>query len=432
MYYFNQVSMVGLLTNLIMVPLIGFAVIPLGLCAVFLYPLSINAAAWFFKASAAVLSPTLNFVNFIGELPFAATKTVTPTHLEICCYYLMVWAVLNLIKVRPMTSGGQATQPAENGKVKVEFTGQRVISRPRLAWLVVTATVLVMGADACYWAYNRFWHNDLRVTIIDVGQGNSALLEMPGGACFLIDGGGFADNSAFDVGAKIIAPMLWRKKIKTVDTLILTHPNSDHLNGLLYIAEHFNVKRLWTNNEAADTRGYKEFMKIIKIKKIQVPRLKNMSRRYMLGEVTLNILYPPDDFQGKKDKEKWREYNNNSLVIKVDLGSKSFLFPGDITAKAEQELVSMGRGALKSTFLIAPHHGSKTSSTVSFLEQVNPEFVIISSGWRNRFGFPHPSVLKRYTSRGYRILRTDAQGAFTISTDGRSVKIRPTLRHPQT
>ena len=157
-----------------------------------------------------------------------------------------------------------------------------------------------------------------------------------------------------------------------------------------------------------------------------------MSRRYALDNVTLDILYPPNDFQDKKDKEKWREYNNNSLVIKVALGSKSFLFPGDITAKAEQELVSMRGGTLKSTFLLAPHHGSKTSSTVSFLEQVDPEFVIISSGWRNRFGFPHPSVLKRYTARGCRILRTDSQGAFSISTDGRSVKIRPALRHPQT
>ncbi|MBW2201179.1 MAG: DNA internalization-related competence protein ComEC/Rec2, partial [Deltaproteobacteria bacterium] len=256
MYYFNQVSMLGLLTNLIVVPLIGFAVIPLGLCAVFLYPLSISVATWFFKASAAVLAPTLNLVNFIGDLPFAAMKTVTPTHLEICCYYLMAWAILNLKKVRPMTSGRQETQPVQNGKAKVEFTWQRVIARPKIARFIVVAIVLVMGADAYYWAYNRFWHDDLRVTIIDVGQGNSALLEMPGGACLLIDGGGFSDNSAFDVGARIIAPLLWRKKIKTVDTLILSHPNSDHLNGLLYIAEHFNVKRLWSNNEAANTRGY--------------------------------------------------------------------------------------------------------------------------------------------------------------------------------
>ena len=303
MYYFNQVSMVGLLTNLTVVPLIGFAVIPLGLCAVFLYPLSINAAAWFFKASAAVLSPALNFVNFIGELPFAAMQTVTPTYLEICCYYLLVWAVLNLKKVRPMTSGGQATQPAQNGKAKVEFTWQLVISRPKITRFILVTTVLVMGADACYWAYNRFWHDDLRVTIIDVGQGNSALLEMPGGACLLIDGGGFADSSVFDVGARIIAPLLWRKKIKTVDTLILTHPNSDHLNGLLYIAEHFNVKHLWSNNEVADTRGYQEFMKIIKRKKIHIAGLKNMSRRYALDNVTLDILYPPNDFQDKKTRK---------------------------------------------------------------------------------------------------------------------------------
>ena len=99
-----------------------------------------------------------------------------------------------------------------------------------------------------------FWHDDLKVTIIDVGQGTSALLEIPGGDCLLIDGGGFSDNSIFDVGERIIAPLLWRKKIMTVDTLILSHPNSDHLNGLTYIARYFNVKNVWSNTEKVNFR----------------------------------------------------------------------------------------------------------------------------------------------------------------------------------
>ena len=102
---------------------------------------------------------------------------------------------------------------------------------------------MILILDTGYWLHQRFWHRDLRVTVIDVGLGSASLLELPGGYTILVDGGGFSDNSSFNVGEKIIAPFLWRKKIQTVDTLILSHPNSDHLNGLIYIARHFNVKK---------------------------------------------------------------------------------------------------------------------------------------------------------------------------------------------
>jgi len=110
-------------------------------------------------------------------------------------------------------------------------------------------------------------------------------------------------------------------------------------------------------------------------------------------------------------------------VVRVRFGSKSFLFPGDIQEDAEGEIVSMAVSDLKSTVLWAPHHGSKSSSTELFLDKVNPEIVIIPSGWKNRFGFPHPSVLKRYKQRGYRIYRTDHNGAVAISTDGQFLRI---------
>jgi len=137
------------------------------------------------------------------------------------------------------------------------------------------------------------------------------------------------------------------------------------------------------------------------------------------------VLYPPVNFIEKKEIETWRNVNNNSLVLKISFGATSFLFPGDIKAQAEYELVSTAGDKLKSTILLAPHHGSKTSSTENFLEKVGPETVIISSGWKYKFGFPHLSVLKRYQKKSCRILGTALNGAISMSTDGQALTIRP-------
>jgi len=303
----------------------------------------------------------------------------------------MMWALLNLKKVRPEKSEIE----------KSEFT-------KKTARVLVAVVVLALVGDICYWLNVRFLSKDLKVTVIDVGQGSSTLLELPGGYCILADGGGFYDN-----------------KIKTVDTLILSHPNSDHLNGLIYIARHFNVKSVWTNGEARNTVGYKKFMKIIKEENIDIPKFRNMPRNYKINGVALEILYPKRDFLDKRKKDKRHGTNNNSLVVKADFGKYSFLMPGDIMKSAEIELVSMSGEKLASTVLIAPHHGSKSSSTGLFLDKVNPEYIIISSGWKNRFHFPHPSVLKRYEGLDCKIFRTDISGAITMVTGGDSLNIMP-------
>ena len=405
MFYFNQVSLVGLLINFIVVPITGFFVIPLGLFAVFIYPVSIWIAKFCLSFSAVILYAVIHIIKLFSSLPFAAVKTFTPSYIEICCFYILAGSVLNFIF------------KSENYKRK-------------MAAVVFVIVIIVVSADTCYWLYKRLWHHDLKATVIDVGQGSSALLELPHGFCMLIDGGGFNDNSVFDVGAKIVAPFLWRQKIMTVDLLILSHPDSDHLNGLLYIAEHFNVKNVWTNNEPADTSSYQSFLEIIRNKKIHAPRFKDMNRIESINGVEIKILYPDKGFMSASKKEKWRRDNNNSLVIKINFGSKSFLFPGDIEAKAEKELVKIGDDELKSNVLIAPHHGSKKSSTLLFLKKVQPEYIIISAGDNNRFGFPHSTVLTRYRKLGCRILQTGTHGAIEMVTDGQSMKVEPYVNAP--
>ncbi|UCH19572.1 MAG: ComEC/Rec2 family competence protein [Deltaproteobacteria bacterium] len=450
MFYFNQVSLVGVLANFVIVPLVGFIAVPLGLLAVFISPVSVEAATWGIKASAAILIMAIQVVRFFSDLPFAAVKTITPSFIEISCYYLLAGVLLNL---KP----GSSALPAVTQTISKSKTGHQLpcetdqslirkigirrlipicrnlirkyrpvsMSRGGSAKLLLGVVIMVMFADAGYWFYQRFWRNDLRVTIIDVGQGEAVLMELPHGYCILVDGGGFSDNAVFDVGARVVAPYLWRKKIKSIDTVILTHPNSDHLNGLAYIARHFNVKNVWTNNEARNTSGFRQFMNAIVENKIKLLNFHDLSRLHEIEGVMLKILYPPKDFLKKRKKDIWRTPNNNSLVVKAIFGSKSFLFPGDILARAEKELVSLAGNELKSTVILTPHHGSISSSTRQFLEKVNPEIAVISAGWKNSFHFPHPEVLSRYTEMGCSVLRTDIQGAVRFTTNGKTLTVTP-------
>jgi len=415
MYYFNQVSLVGLPANIIFIPLIGFVVVPLGIMAVFIYPLTVTGALVCLKAASAVLEYVIKIINLISGWAFAAIKTITPNYLEIFCFYVLFWVLLNLKKVK--NKNPVALSKDRHGQSKHSIQKSVVI--------IGLLTVSMFSADVAYWLYQRCWHDDFRVTMIDVGHGAASLLELPYGYNMLIDGGGFSDNRVFDVGASIVAPFLWQKKIQRIDTLVLSHANSDHLNGLIYIAENFHVKNVWTNNEAADTFGYRLFMDTIKKNNIQMPDYHNIAGVHDINGVHIDILSPQKDFIEKRKSELWRNLDNNSLILKASFKDVSFLFPGDIKERAENELVLTVGDKLRSSVLLAPHHGSKTSSTERFLEKVKPEVVVISSRYKSRFGFPHPSVLKRYQDMGCRVFETAQNGAVLMQTNGQTLTIRP-------
>ena len=418
MYYFNQVSLIGILANSIFVPLIGFGVVPSGLIAVALLPISQRAAETVLKMASGIVEWSLNLVDMLSAFSFAAIRTVTPSMLEMVCYGLIAWMVVKIgmahgaaaISVRGGT-GERFSGISDNG-----HTFQRL-------WIVVAVLLTALSADVGFWMYQRFWRQDLRATVFDVGQGSAVLLELPGGACMLIDGGGYSDNAVFDVGARVIAPFLWRNKIKTVETIVLTHPNSDHLNGLLFIAENFNVQTVLTNGDEGNTSGFRHFLRILEEKGIGYPVYDQIDRTFFRNGVRFEILHPPPDFQKRKGVDRWRNLNNNSLVIRVTHGKNSFMFPGDITAKAEEELVMYAGGRVKSTVLIIPHHGSDSSSTPGFVRAVQPLIGIISAGWQNRYKFPHPEVIDRYRQQQTRLIRTDTDGAISLTSDGRRLSI---------
>ena len=394
--HFNQTSVVGIATNLFLVPVVGFVAVPAGLVSAFVSLFFEPAAALGFWLSIKILHLALMGVDFFAGLSFAAVKTVTPSLMEIILYYLAGWALLNL---RKMTIA---------------------------PWVLAAAIVMATG-DGLYWSYQRFWHRDLKLTAIDVGQGGCTLVELPGGGVVLYDGGGFSDNRLFDMGQRVVAPLLWRKKIATVDILVLSHPNADHLNGLIYIARYFNVRELWSNGDVNTTKGYGELMAVCSEKDIVVRTVDAGTANTIVGPVTLSVLHPPADFLSQPDQLDQEYRNNGSLVVKATMGKTAFLLTGDIEARAESQLVQRAGIGLASTVLFAPHHGSRTSSSRDLIAAVAPAVVVISAGAGNRFGFPHAEVTDRYRAAGSRILCTGTHGAISMRSDGKTVHVQPEI-----
>ncbi len=394
LYYFNQVSVVGLAVNLIVVPAVGMVIVPAGLLGVAATVLNADLATLLWHIAAMGMDAVRITVQWTAQWSWSAVQWVTPTGLEICLYYAL-GAILIFWKRVP---------------------------RPRVA----LSFVLVLAAlDGGYWVYQRFGRSELRVTAIDVGQGTANLLQLPGGFTALIDGGGFSDNTAFDVGAKIVAPLLWRQKIATVDLVVLSHANSDHLNGLLYILEHFSVKEVWSNGEASPGAGFRQWERLISALQIPHFEVRHLPAVKVLHGVQLKVLAPPRNYRQRSAIEPWRDLNNNSLVLRVRYKDISFLFSGDIMAGAEEDLVARMAGqCLHSTVLIVPHHGSRSSSTTVFLRAVQPKEALISAGWHNRFGFPHVEVKRRLSNMGVRWWCTADNGAIQIATDGSTYRIK--------
>jgi competence protein ComEC len=395
LHYFNLVSVAALPANCIAVPIISFIVVPIGLASAFISVFSDAVAGFGFWISARIVFVVMVILERISDLPFSAIKTITPSIPEIVCGYLLMWGFMDFRRSRAMK-----------------------------VMCIVAASVLAL--DISYWVHRRFLDHTLRITGLDVGQGTANVLEFPGGFTMMIDGGGFSDNTFFDVGERIIAPFLLGQKIRTVDLLVLSHADSDHLNGMIYIADHFNVKEFWFNGENAQTAGYRKLMSVIAKQGIALPEFKAVFGSRSINGVRVEVLNPPKDFKPDHDFYKTKNQDDNGIVVRVQHGSHSFLFPGDMTSKAESELIRFVQ-EMAASVLFVPHHGSRSSSSLSFLNAVDPRYAVISAGHRNRFSFPHPEVLDRYRNQHIKTYRTDLNGAIRIETDGAILRLLPTI-----
>jgi competence protein ComEC len=380
---FNRVTFSSLILNYAAVPLVGFV---MGAGYIFL-PISF-AAPFLARAMAFGLRELVRIFSWLSHLldpvGFISYRVPTPSWIVLAGYFIFL-----LLLLAPR-----------------RFKGQKpIIFAGFAAFFIILITYPFPSTSP-----------DLKVTVLDVGQGDSILVEFPGSRKMLIDGGGFPEGS-FDVGERVVSPFLWRKGIKKIDDLVLTHAHPDHLNGLPAVARNFRIGEFWEAESPADSESYRALGKALGSR---VPR-KRVTRGFVRREsgAVIEALHPPE---GEGVNPRVVD-NDRSIVLRLTFGGVSFLLPGDIGRKAEAEVLEAVPD-IKSRVLKAPHHGSDSSSSAAFLAGVSPEYVVITVGEDNRYGFPAPAVLDRYALTGARVFRTDLDGAIEFSTDGNRLRVR--------
>ena len=253
----------------------------------------------------------------------------------------------------------------------------------------------------------------LRVVFLDVGQGDSTLVQLPGGRVLLVDTGGIP-GTGFDIGERIVSPSLRAFGVRSIETLVLTHGDPDHIGGAPAMLRHFSPHQIWEGVPVPPHAGLRELADAASQSGISW-RTVQVNDREITGGVEIRVLHPPPP-----DWERQRVRNEDSIVLDLRLGDVSIILPGDIGREAEQVLLPRIRTAAI-TIVKAPHHGSATSSTEAFISATHPSAVIFSDGRGNRFGHPAPVVVARYQAAKSLVFRTDEDGAIVLDTDGRTV-----------
>jgi competence protein ComEC len=243
----------------------------------------------------------------------------------------------------------------------------------------------------------------------------------------LIDAGS-SFNPEFDLGERVVGPFLWDKKISCLDVLVLTHPHPDHLNGLPFILAKFKVREIWSNGQRVDSEAFERMAELIRQKRIPVVYPgPGWSRR--ISNVQVKVLHTAMKSSSREEAVStlWHHQNNDSLVLQIIYKDQHILLPADIEADTERILLNKTI-SLKSHILQVPHHGSLTSSSIPFIEAVQPCFAVISERPSPRLPLPHPEVIRRYQERGVTLFRTDQDGAITFDLKKEGWKVRSFLK----
>jgi len=280
----------------------------------------------------------------------------------------------------------------------------------KIAWMVLGILVCI---NTVAWAVVKSVSTDhnLEVVFFDVGQGDSIFIETSDGFQVLIDGG-----PGLAVLEKLGEEMAFYDR--EIDLIILTHPEHDHMFGLLEVLKRYEIKNILWTGIIRDTAEWKEWKRLIEEEGANILIAETGQKIVLSENIYLSILYPFESLEGQETKYT----NDTSIVAELIFNNVSFLFTGDISKKIEKQLVDEYID-LESDILKIAHHGSKTSSCLEFLEVVSPELVVISVG-ENRWGHPHPETLANLEKFGIQVLTTRNYGDIKIVSNGNSFNIK--------
>jgi competence protein ComEC len=361
-YYFHYLSLISPLSNIVIAPLIGFALIPLSVVSSFIYLLT---GYFIFTPLIKVISDlSISAVKFFSGIPFADLKIPAFPLIIVLLFY-------------------------------AGFIFYLLLNKRKIMLAIPFVPIII------YFSMSVFEKNELTITYLDVGQGDSSVIELPDKKTVVIDTG--------KTGRETASFLKYRGK-KTIDALVLSHIHPDHTGGLDHLLKQFEVREIWDNGQ------------------IILPEIsKTIAHRSLIrGDMTegeeyaLYTLHPYPEFYTMYGHEYSAE-NNDSLVLKVKGRHKSFIFTGDVEEEAEEDILHLGEW-LRSNVIKVPHHGARSSACEPFIKAISPDVAVISAGRENPFGHPHPETLDALY--GVEIFRTDIDGAVKISESDSLLKIK--------
>jgi len=357
--FFQQAPVISPVANLVAVPVVGFVIVPLSFIATVILLVHEAAGVTLFKLTAQLFTYLWDILKWLAELPISSITFSTPGLIT------LVFACAGLL----------------------------LLLLPAAFRIRVLAVLCLLPLLFPYHA--RPPVGEAAISLLDVGQGLAMVVQTKQHALVFDTGPRFSQH--FDTGRAVVLPFLNEKGIRKLDTLMISHGDNDHIGGADSLLSALQVNTVITS----------------------VPdKLKGDASRCERGQVwhwdkvKFEVLHPAaaDYLSGLSE-------NNLSCVLKITTNQHSFLLTGDIETEAETLLIEREADKLVSHFLIAPHHGSKTSSSSAFISSVKPQTILIPAGWRNRYRFPHQSVLTIYANHGSEVLTTAERGAITIQSE---------------
>jgi competence protein ComEC len=411
--YFHRVSFTGVTANLIVMPLLEI-VIPAGFLAI------LTGWHWVAAVSLSLLNLAAKTADWHARMEPSWRITDPPGWLA-AAFVISLLAVAITVRHSTRSPAGSpgresSAQPAgwRHGFSRLGFSGTVFSSSGFWRWPAGLAG-LALFAVLLWQPWLASWvPHTLELTAIDVGQGDSLLVVFPEGRIMLIDGGGIlsygrARPPSLDIGEDVVSPYLWSRHIRRIDILAATHAHADHTGGLAAIMNNFRPRELWVGPNPLPSLVAEARHLGVQVKDVRA------GPPFHLAGATVEVLSPSADYSSRSPG------NNDSLALRIQMGRRAFLLAGDMERKMELEMLARAIGnhtEIHADVLKVGHHGSNTSTSQTFLDAVAPSVDIISAGFENSFGHPHPDVLSRLAKRPSAVLRTDLNGLVTVRTDG--------------
>jgi competence protein ComEC len=369
-YYFHLFSITGMVTNLIVVPLMGYGAVVIGFAGLLWASFAPVVAGLLFKVAGMLVDIANQGVHLLASAP--VWRGVSPSAVDVLLCLAAILAGVGL-----------------PGK-----------------WRVPTITALLVCGVTCHTLTAKSVAGTMRVTFLSVGQAEATVVQFPDGTTMLIDAGGSPMREDSTWGERILVPALWRLGIRRLDYLVLTHPHDDHVGGAAYLLAAFPVGELWCGG-GSDVQAWYALAAAAWRRQIPLRVVDGRTPALTVGGVQMQPLWPiPEGIDG--------DTNDRSLVMRLQWQGFSVLFAGDIGWEVADFLAQRYGAQLASTVLKIPHHGSRHSSAPALYQAVQPRHAVISAGYQNRFGLPAAETLAALHGARVDLLRTDLDGTIQI------------------